>query len=378
MQGLVRWKCPRWRQSVLAMPLLAGLFVAGCGTSLFDNTRSTEPVSASVSSTTEQNATLALQPASGYGGLYVQVSGAHWPGNMMVLVTLEDEQGRSETLAGSDTDATGNLTTGFIYPIDQRWLASPSPWVVLTTADGKIEAKAKFTTVPPGTEVAAASPLATVTAPDAVASSGDATTAVTTTDAITTEESNHVLALPLVASAETARSSTSGAKQVSVDVSSGPINCRDGNEWFTVAILSGGDFDARSVQPESVDVYGEPNSEASQFILPMSASSELVKSDKSEKNREKNREKKREKEREKEREQERPVEAQHNANPAYQWRWHFEDANQDGSTDMVMQFQVGITDLTCDAAVVVVTGRTNDGGRFEGSDPVTMAGLDQG
>ena len=45
---------------------------------------------------------------------------------------------------------------------------------------------------------------------------------------------------------------------------------------------------------------------------------------------------------------------------------------------MVMQFQVGITDLTCDAAVVVVTGRTNAGGRFEGSDPVTMAGLDQG
>jgi hypothetical protein len=374
MQGLIQWACRRWRRTVLAMPLLlVGLFVAGCGTSLFGNTPSSEEANASDSSVTEQNATLSLQPASGYGGLYVQVSGAHWPGNMMVLVTLEDEQGRSVTLAGSDTDATGNLTTGFIYPIDQRWLASPSPWVVLTTADGKIEAKAKFTTVPPGTEVAATSPLATETVPDVAAAAS-----VTTTEAVTTEEGNHVLALPLVASAETARSSTSGAKQVSVDISSGPINCRDGNEWFTVTILSGGDFDALSVDPGSVDVYGEPNSEASQLISPMPTSIELVKSDKSEKNREKNREKKREKEREKEREQERPVEAQNNANSAYQWRWHLEDANQDGSTDMVMEFQVGITDLTCDAGVVVVTGRTNDGGRFEGSDPVTMVGLDQG
>src|SRR5690606_13191139 len=80
-------------------------------------------------------------------------SGSNWPQNMMVLVTLEDAQGRSETLAASDTDPAGNLTTGFLFPIDERWLASGSPWVVTTSADGSVEAKAQFTVVPPGAEI---------------------------------------------------------------------------------------------------------------------------------------------------------------------------------------------------------------------------------
>jgi len=136
-------RASQWR-AFLALLLVLGL--AACGRSSAADEPPTSSASLSADSSTQnseiQNAAMALQPASGYGGLYVQVSGDQWPQNMMVLVTLEDEQGRSETLAASDTDQAGHLTTGFLFPIDQRWLDRESLWVVTTTADGRIESKA--------------------------------------------------------------------------------------------------------------------------------------------------------------------------------------------------------------------------------------------
>jgi hypothetical protein len=76
-----------WRSSTI-LAMAVGINLAACGGS-----RSADKpaqVSANITDPTAntQNASLALQPARGYGGLYVQVSGDNWPQNMMVLVTL--------------------------------------------------------------------------------------------------------------------------------------------------------------------------------------------------------------------------------------------------------------------------------------------------
>src|SRR5262249_39081777 len=158
-----------------------------------------------------------------------------------------------------DTDPSGNLTTGFLFPIDQRWLTSDSLSIVTTTADGQMEAKAPFTLVPPGTEVAMTSPLTTSAV--AEATSGQATEAVTNTVTKTVASSQpkfeNTVILPLIASAgfeggsggRRAPSSGSSAvvTQVAVEIDpsgASSINCNNGNAWIRVAIYSDDGFDA--------------------------------------------------------------------------------------------------------------------------------------
>jgi hypothetical protein len=360
MHNLIQWRGQALRPGVWGAALLITLCLAGCGRLPFGDKPDAVPAQISASASNQgsnMNASLALQPASGYGGLYIQVNGSHWPQNMMVLVTLEDAQGRSETLAASDTDQAGNLTTGFLFPIDERWLAAGSAWVVTTSADGSIEAKAQFTVVPPGAEVAITSP---ATDADAVPSTGavesDAVGSDTAED--DTGFGNKVI-LPLVASSgveragsRTGRSSSSGAvTQVDVEIEPGEskaIDCRNGQEWITVVIFSSANFDATSVDASSVVVTGGSDlglygdSAENSFValvLP------------------------------------RPVQGNLRAN---QWQWHLDDANGDGSIDMVMEFRFDYTELTCDAVVVAVTGQTKDGKRFEGSNRVAALALERG
>jgi hypothetical protein len=271
---------------------------------------------------------------------------------MMVLVTLEDAQGRSETLAASDTDSTGKLNTGFLFPIDERWLASESASVVTTTADGSIEAKANFTVVPPGSEVA-------------MTSSVSATEETATVE----EELAHKTVLPLIASTASDRdsaqstgrataqrnrgsssvpTSSAGDLQINVDVSAGgSIDCRNGQQWITVVILSGEGFEATSVDPGSVTVSGGPelgyrgDTGTTTFIT-------LAQPD-----------------------------VRSNLGQ-YTWRWHTDDADGDGSIDLIMEFRLDYTDLTCNADVVSVRGRTKDGKTFEGIDQADMLVLEQG
>lgn len=350
---------PSFRISLL---LLVGLLLTGCSNLFSSNVA---PTTLAQASTGAQNATVSLEPASGFAGIYVYVSGSSWPQNMMVLVSLEDEQGRSDTLAASNTDQTGNLSTGFLYPIDQRWITSDSAWVVTTTADGTIETKTKFTIVRPGEEIASASPLATATSGDdpviddpasdgLAVSSGS--TPVATTSTVTNSagakdnEQGHVVTLPLISAVEAASASSADAKQVRIKVEPGTLNCRNANKWFTIIILSESGFDASSVVPESMSVFGELGSEAGIQNSPLFGTIQPVSYRASDQNRP----------------------------STYQYRWHLEDADGDGSIDMVMEFQVGYTDLTCDAAVVVVTGKTNDGGSFEGSKTIKMRGRNEG
>ncbi|MCC6455988.1 MAG: hypothetical protein IT328_13630 [Caldilineaceae bacterium] len=361
MHNLIQWRRQALMPGAWGVALLVALCVAGCGRLPFGNKPDAAPAQVSASASNQgstMNASLALQPASGYGGLYIQVNGNNWPQNMMVLVTLEDAQGRSETLAASDTDAAGNLTTGFLFPIDERWLASDLLSVVTASADGSIEAKAQFTVVPPGAEIAETSPSATDA--DAVASAGAAESGAAVSDPAESDPSfgNKVI-LPLVASSGVERSSSRGGRssssgavtQVDVEIEPGEskaIDCRNGQEWITVVIFSSANFDATSVDASSVVVAGGSDlglygdlAENSFVALALP----------------------------------RPVQGNLRAN---QWQWHLDDVNGDGTIDMVMEFRFDYTELTCDAVVVAVTGQTKDGKRFEGSNRVAALALARG
>jgi hypothetical protein len=111
---------------------------------------------------------------------------------------------------------------------------------------------------------------------------------------------------------------------------------------FTVAILTTPEFDAASVDPSTVTVAGQPRSAATHA---------------------------------------QDLPANHAPHPQlrrassvnyadYQWQWRLEDVDHDGDIDMVMQFQFGYIELSCDAAVVTLTGQTKDGKAFEGQDQV--------
>ena len=291
--------------------------------------------------------------------MYVQVRGAHWPQNMLVLITLKDSQGSSSTLASSNTDQTGNLTTGFLYPIDERWLADGSRSVVAITADGRVETEAEFAVVPPGEATA-------------VASSASATTTVSVSE---TNTLSPVVSLPALvldqpgtgtsSNASAGRSPVTNAQQVEIEVAprQESVDCRDERAIFTVAILTTKDFDATSVDPSTVHVsggmlsdgtYGK-NSPAGSRVEPVKRGPKHPKHD--------------------------PDPRAKSAPPAnagdYQWFWYREDVDNDGHDDMVMQFRLSYTELTCDAAVVTLTGRTKDGRTFQGQSDLSLAVFDE-
>jgi len=361
-----------WRLQSLIVILLVVFALAACGKSSSTDDAGAPPAQLAAGTTdaakNPSNAVMTLEPASGYGGLYVQVNGTKWPQNMMVLVTIEDAQGRSDTLAAIDTDPTGNLTTGFLFPIDQRWLASKSLAVVATTADGQIETKATFTLVPPGTEVAASpdvsasspanSPLKTVGASDKASSAVTGT--VTGTLAGVNEEFANTVVLPLIASTgaveggaasgksknrnNKAKSQDSAITQVDVDIKpegSNSIDCGRGDRWISVAIYSSNGFDATSVDPNSVTIsdgssdLGYGGEGTTTFVAYRADSLK------------------------------RPAA---NSSAAYVWRWHLDDVDGDGSTDMVLEYRIDYLKLSCNSAVLEVSGRTSDGRNFTGSN----------
>lgn len=74
--------------------------------------------------------TLAVYPDRGPGGTYVSVTGSGWPGATEVTISLADAQGESLVLAKETTAADGSLSTGFLYPFEQRWL-NPGSYTVI-------------------------------------------------------------------------------------------------------------------------------------------------------------------------------------------------------------------------------------------------------
>jgi hypothetical protein len=157
------------------------LLLAACGgrLSLPGALPTAQPVAAAPAQPPQFNPSLSLSPSSGHAGIYVQVTGAGWPPHMMVVVALSDPGGISTTVASNDTDAAGTLSTGFLYPIDARWLLSAPYTVVAESADGQFEASAVFTVVEPGAELTPTVP--PTTAPTSLPTATETATPVPTT-----------------------------------------------------------------------------------------------------------------------------------------------------------------------------------------------------
>ena len=89
--------------------------------------------------------TLVIYPDHGPGGSYVQVTGADWPGEALVIVMVADAQGRSEILARETTSTAGQLATGFLYPFDKRWLTPGQSTVIADAVESGLQAQSPFT-----------------------------------------------------------------------------------------------------------------------------------------------------------------------------------------------------------------------------------------
>lgn len=372
-----KW-CPRrWNLSLLAILLLFAFGLTGCDDALFgggggagapqsSGTQSSGGQAAAGQVTANLNEaapaafepSLELDPPHGHGGIYVRVRGAQWPPNMLVLVTLEDAQGRSSTLASNDTDQSGNLATGFLYPIDQRWLETDNYRIVATTADGRVETSAEFAIVPPGTEMTASAAI-TATGETASGSVGMTESVGMTQSVGMTEAGGHTVVLPLVTAdvgagdadtepnGDTSATTSGGPVRIEIEPGSDSraIHCRDPHAWITFAILSDADFDASSVEPGSVTVTGESSSAT---VYPGNAAAYRF------------------------------MGQMQSRTSTTVWRWHMEDVNEDGLVDLVMQFRLDYIDLDCEAVAIIVGGQTNDGRSFEGRAQVEMAAADRG
>lgn len=140
--------------------LLAIFVLAGCSqraqgaapSAVGETTRVAE-VSMAASGTNDtgapRTAAITLAPGVGYAGTFVGVTGTGWPSSAMVVVKLADAQGRSPVLAAVATDAKGQFTTGFVYPVGDRWLNRGPETVVAHTENGLVETTAPFAVVPP-------------------------------------------------------------------------------------------------------------------------------------------------------------------------------------------------------------------------------------
>nr|HRJ45561.1 hypothetical protein [Caldilineaceae bacterium] len=121
--------------------LLAALLLSACLSLLAPTGPARTPVVLPVASGDRPQ--IAISPPSGYAGVYVQVVGNGWPANDLVLVTLSDDAGRSGILAASAANSSGQVTTGFLYPISPRWLSPGAHTIVAYTANGNLQASAE-------------------------------------------------------------------------------------------------------------------------------------------------------------------------------------------------------------------------------------------
>lgn len=93
---------------------------------------------------TDGTTTLVIEPLRGTAGQYVQTRGSGWPPNELVLIHLQDDRGRSGILATDLSDTDGTFTTGFTWPISERWLQEGAQTVLARTQDDSTSTTAIF------------------------------------------------------------------------------------------------------------------------------------------------------------------------------------------------------------------------------------------
>lgn len=163
-RGVVRWAI------LVAVTLLAATTLSACF-SLFPGMG--QAVAPTATQVANIGPALTLDPGSGYAGAYVRVGGQGWPANTMVILALQDATGRSGILAASTSGTDGTVSTGFLYPISDRWLVPGPNTVIAYTADGNLQATTAFQVVRPGTAPITTT-LTTTPSPTATAASGGA------------------------------------------------------------------------------------------------------------------------------------------------------------------------------------------------------------
>jgi hypothetical protein len=232
-----------WRYLFTIILLTLLLLLSACGSRFA--LPGLPPTAEPVAMVAEQfDPAISLNPSSGHAGIYVQVTGDGWPQRMMVVVILTDPDGISTTVASNDTDSTGKLFTGFLYPIDTRWLLNGSYTVTAESADGRYRATAQFTVVEPGAE-AVPTPVATSTAAAVAAAPTATEPSATTTAAPTVTPAPTATSAPQASTATSATSNRppvvtaalipDGERQYIVEVAASDP---DGNLREVVAILA--------------------------------------------------------------------------------------------------------------------------------------------
>lgn len=122
----------RRHEGWVSLLLVAALLVVGfVSVRAFFAVKEPPPVQVSpVAQAQGGNPTLAVYPDHGPGGTYVSVTGHGWPSAREVTILLADAQGQTLVLAKATTGADGNLSAGFLYPFEQRWL-TPASYLVM-------------------------------------------------------------------------------------------------------------------------------------------------------------------------------------------------------------------------------------------------------
>lgn len=123
------------KRFILLFVLLCAIVISGCGDPPTYADRLPTPM-------VDRSPVLRLQPDTGWAGEYVQVSGEGWPPNQLIMVHLEDARGRSGFMSAASSDANGVLSTGFTWPISERWL-TPGP--IQVVAQGQDDSRSAST-----------------------------------------------------------------------------------------------------------------------------------------------------------------------------------------------------------------------------------------
>lgn len=138
--------------TLLLLALIGTMVACGPATNSTNNvpSPSVEPTAQQVAVAPQAiSPRIKLDPPSGEVGTYVQIAGSGWPANLSVVLMLTDPSGISTSIATAETDPEGNLSTGFLYPVDRRWSVQQSYIVNAQSADGQYQAGANYVVIDP-------------------------------------------------------------------------------------------------------------------------------------------------------------------------------------------------------------------------------------
>ena len=98
------------------------------------------------------DATISLDPDSGYSGTLVHVNGLNWQPGEVVFIRLQNAAGEMDenyAYAGAVVDEKGAFASSFTFPYDQRWLSDDFVEVVARAEASGIQSSARFDVEPP-------------------------------------------------------------------------------------------------------------------------------------------------------------------------------------------------------------------------------------